>query len=228
MASELKSSKCTFLAEKVTYIGLELSSNSVSSNTDKISAVADWKHPTNVKELRYFRGFCGDYRRFVNRFAQITGLLHKLVNSCLHELKVNKRLSIPFVHRWSQACHAAFEELKERLASAPVLPFPDFTQPFRLETDASNEGIGAVLLQLRDGKYRVIAYASRRLRPTEMNMQNYSSMRLELLTLKWAVAEKVRSFLLYAEFGVFTDNNSLNHLQTAKLGAEMGIQTGTI
>ena len=216
---KLKPSKCTFLAEKITYVGHELSSNGVSPNPDKISAVADWKQPTGVKELRSFLGFCGYYRRFVNQFAQIAGPLHELVNSCLHELKVNKRLSVPFAHRWSRECQAAFEELKERLTSAPVLAFPDFTQPFRLETDASNDGLGAVLSQLRDGKYRVIAYASRRLRPTERNMQNYSSMKLELLALKWAVTEKFRSYLLGAEFEVFTDNNPLSHLQTAKLGA---------
>ena len=88
-----------------------------------------------------------------------------------------------------------------------------------METDASHDGLGAVLSQEQDGRRRVIAYASRRLRPPEKNMQNYSSRKLELLALKWAVTEKFRSYLLGTEFVVYTDNNPLSHLQSAKLGA---------
>ena len=87
-----------------------------------------------------------------------------------------------------------------------------------METDASQEGLIAVLSQEHDGKSRVIAYDSRRLRPTERNMDNYSLMKLEFLALKWAVTEKFCSNLLAAEFEVLTDNNPLSHLKTAKLG----------
>ncbi len=109
--------------------------------------------------------------------------------------------------------------MKEKLTSAPVLGFADFTAPFILETDASNQGLGAVLLQQQEGKKRVISYASRRLRNAERNDKNYSSMKLELLSLKWAVTEKFRSYLLGSKFTVITDNNPLCHLNTAKLGA---------
>jgi len=64
----------------------------------------------------------------------------------------------------------------------------------------------------------VIAYASQRLRPAEKNMNNYSSMKLELLALKWAVTEKFRSYLIGSQFEVFTDHNLMKHLDTAKLG----------
>ena len=100
-----------------------------------------------------------------------------------------------------------------------MLGYADYTKPFIVETDASHDGLGAVLSQEQDGKRRVIAYASRRLRPPEKNMQNYSSCKLELLALKWAVTEKFRSYLLGSEFMIYTDNNPLSHLQTAKLGA---------
>lgn len=216
---KLKPTKCCFLRERVTYVGHQLSADGVSPDPDKVTAVAEWKVPASVKELRSFLGFAGYYRRFVSGFAQIAGPLHELVNSCLHELKTGKRLTIPFVNRWNEACQTAFEVLREKLTTAPVLAFPDFSKPFRLETDASQEGLGAVLSQEHDGKYRVIAYASRRLRPTERNMDNYSSMKLEFLALKWAVTEKFRSYLLGAEFEVLTDNNPLSHLETAKLGA---------
>ena len=73
-----------------------------------------------------------------------------------------------------------------------------------METDASFEGLGAVLSQEREGKKVVIAYASRALRPTEKNMDNYSSMKLELLALKWSVTEKFRDYLLGSKFvGVY-------------------------
>lgn len=112
----------------------------------------------------------------------------------------------------------AFKVLREKLTTAPVLAFPD-RKRFRLETDASQEGLGAVLSQEHDGKYCVIAYASQRLRPTEHNMDNYTSMKLEFLALKWAVTKKFHSYLLGAEFEVLTDNNPLSHLKTAKLGS---------
>ena len=83
-----------------------------------------------------------------------------------------------------------------------------------VETDTSDKGLGAVLSQKQDGKLRGIAYASRGLRGAERNKQNYSSMKLELLALKWAVAEKFRDYLLGAEFAVYTDNNPLTYLQS--------------
>ena len=79
--------------------------------------------------------------------------------------------------------------LKLSLTSAPVLGFADYTRDFIVETDASLTGLGAVLSQIQDGQTRVIAYASRTLRPAEKNMSNYSSFKLELLALKWAVTE---------------------------------------
>lgn len=88
-----------------------------------------------------------------------------------------------------------------------------------METDASSEGLGAVLYQQQGYCKRVITYASRRLRNAEKNDWNYSSMKLELLALKWAVSEKFRGYLLGSKFVFVTDNNPLCHLQTAKLGA---------
>lgn len=116
-------------------------------------------------------------------------------------------------------CQQAFEHLKEKLTCAPTLGYADFTLPFVLETDASNLGLGAVLYQQQGGRKTAIAYASWRLRGAERNDRNYSSMKLELLALKWAVVEKFRGYLLGSKFTVLTDNNPLCHLNTAKLGA---------
>ena len=92
--------------------------------------------------------------------------------------------------------------------------WPTLTKPFIVETDASDKGLGAVLSQKQDGKLRVIANASRGLCGAERNMKNYSSMKLEILALKWAVAEKFREYLLGSKFVVYTDNNPLTYLQS--------------
>ncbi|PIK50292.1 hypothetical protein BSL78_12812 [Apostichopus japonicus] len=122
-----------------------------------------------------------------------------------------------------QAClddhQVAFETLRTRLCEPPVLAFPDYSLPFELEVDASFDGLGAILFQRQEGTRKVICYASRTLRGAEKNMENYSSFKLEFLGLKWAVTEKLRDYLLGNKFIVFTDNNPLAHLNSAKLGA---------
>ncbi len=109
--------------------------------------------------------------------------------------------------------------MKKALVSAPVLAYADFQRPFVLEIDASHAGQGAGLSQEHGEKLRPIACASRALKPTERNMQNYGSMKLEFLALKWTVSEKFRRYLLGSSCTVFMDNNPLKHIYTAKLGA---------
>ena len=91
----------------------------------------------------------------------------------------------------------AFDALKEALSSAPVLGYPNFSREFILEIDASLNGLGAILSQQgKDGQIHVIAYRSCSLCPSERSMHNYSSVKLELLVLKWVVTEKFRDYLL--------------------------------
>ena len=113
----------------------------------------------------------------------------------------------------------AFNALKLALNTAPVLGYPDFNREVILGTDASPRGLGAVLSQVDDtDKVRVTAYASQTLRPSEQSMCNYSSAKLELLALKWAVTEKFRDYLLGSKFMVYTNNNPLAYIQTSMLG----------
>ncbi|KAK3728734.1 hypothetical protein QZH41_002654 [Actinostola sp. cb2023] len=177
----LQPDKCHFLKREVTYVGHLLSAEGITTDPEKTAAVREWKTPTTVKELRSFLGFVGYYRRFCKNFAAIAGPLHELVNTCLKELKEHRKLKVSFTQRWNSNCQKAFDTLKEKLTSPPVLGYVDFSKPFIVETDASNEGLGAVLSQEQDGQRRVIAYASRRLASTERNPTNYSSMKLELL-----------------------------------------------
>lgn len=109
--------------------------------------------------------------------------------------------------------------LKELLTSAPIVGYADYTKPFVLKVDASLNGLGAVLSQHQDGELRVIAYASRSLRPNERNVQNYSSRRLELLALYWSITDKFRDYLVNSSFTGRIDNNPLVYLQSSKLSA---------
>ena len=96
-----------------------------------------------------------------------------------------------------------FDALKEALSTAPVLGYPDFSREFILETNASLNGLGTILSQHgKDGQIHVMAYASCSLCPSEKSMHNYSSVKLELLVLKWAVTEKFRDYLLGLQFQV--------------------------
>ena len=96
--------------------------------------------------------------------------------------------------------------------TAPVLVFPDFMKPFLLETDASGDGLGAVLQQKQaDGKYHPVAFTSQALKGGE---KRYHSSKLEFLALKWAVTEQFREYLLYQPFKVRTDNNPLTYIMT--------------
>ena len=108
------------------------------------------------------------------------------------------------VENWTEACERGFQDLKARLVTAPTLAYANFTLPFILDIDASHSGLGAVLSQEHDGIVRPVAYASRGLRPTEQNMDNYSSMKLEFLVLKWAMTEKFREYLLGQKCIVYT------------------------
>ena len=95
----------------------------------------------------------------------------------------------------------AFDALKEALSTDPVLGYPDFTREFILETDASLKGLGAILSQQdKDGSIHVIAYVSQSLHPSKRSMHNYSSAKLGLLALKWAVTKKFLDYLLCSQF----------------------------
>ena len=126
----------------------------------------------------------------------------------------------PGIFNWMTKHQDAFDALKEALSTAPVLGYPDFSREFILETDASLNGIGAILSQQgKDGKIHVIGYACCSLCPSEKSMHNYSSAKLKLLALKWAVLEKFRDYLLGSQFQVYTDNNPLTYVMESKLKA---------
>ena len=113
---------------------------------------------------------------------------------------------------WTDECQEAFEKLKDACTDTPILAYADYEKPFRLNTDASEKGLGAVLYQTQeDGTQRVIAYASRSLSKTE---RNYDAHKLEFLALKWSVTECFHEYLYGGKFDVYTDNNPLTYVLT--------------
>lgn len=208
-----------FFQKEVKYLGHVVSAAGVATDPDKVKAVAKWKTPTTTKEVRSFLGFASYYRRFVQGFAKVAAPLHQVVAQVEAGQSRGKSRTHALGQAWTQECQQSFQLLKDCLTSTPVLAYADFTKPFVLEIDASHAGHGAVLAQDHDRQRKPIAFASRGLRPAEKNMSNYSSRKLELLALKWAVTNKFREYLLGTKFIVFTDNNLLSYLQTAKLGA---------
>lgn len=187
---KLQPNKCHLLRREVNFLGHVVSAAGVSVDPGKVSAVKDWKAPRTVRQVRSFLGFVGYYRRFIKDFSKIANSLNQLLVGTGR----NRGRGSPNVD-WDANCESAFQTLKQELLQAPILAYADFTKPFLLYTDASNLGLGAVLAQRQDGVERVIAYASRSLHPAERNDANYSSFKLELLALKWALSEKFKDYL---------------------------------
>ncbi|CAB4043642.1 Retrovirus-related Pol poly from transposon, partial [Paramuricea clavata] len=113
---------------------------------------------------------------------------------------------------WSDAQEKAYSALKTELTSSPILRLPDNAKPFTLRTDASDTGLGAVLLQEHDGKLSPVSYASRKLTESE---KKYSTIERECLAVVWAV-RKFLIFLYGTEFTLQTDHQPLVYLKTAK------------
>jgi len=220
---KLSPGKCHLFREKVKYVGHIVSGAGIEADPDKVEQVRNWPVPTQSDEVRTFLGFTGYYRRFVQDYAKIAKPLNDLLQgNCAkrkaHRRKVSDNNSVQtgsFV--WADAQQLAFDKLKELLTTPPVLIYPDYKKPFVLHTDASMNGLGAILYQEHEGKERVIAFASRGLSKAE---RNYPVHKLEFLALKWAVIKKFSDYLYGNSFVVFTDNNPLTYvLQKAKLDA---------
>ena len=220
---KIKPKKSHFFQAEVGFLGHVLSKKGVSPNPEKITKIKNWPIPTSSKEVHSFIGLASYYRRFIPNFAKWAGPLHALIipaaTMCKVRAGILKKSDIP-EFKWTEDCQTGFDNLKNALTSAPILAYPDYSKPFILETDASLKGLGAVLSQRsEDNTVRVIAYASRSLRPGEKSMKDYSSAKIELLALKWSVCEKFKDYLLGSKFTVYTDNNPLVYVKTSKLGA---------
>ena len=175
---KLGADKCTFAAKEVSYLGHRATEEGLLPDSSLLAGFREIPPPKTATEVCSFLGLAGYYRRYVKGFAAIAGPLHALTRK-------------DAVFHWSAECQAAFDRLKHLLTTSPITAFPDFSQAFRLYTDASTAGLGAILAQIRDGKERIICCASRDLNQAE---KAYPATKLECLAIMWAVA-KFRPYL---------------------------------
>ncbi|ROT79444.1 hypothetical protein C7M84_001819 [Penaeus vannamei] len=183
------------LLQKLKLLGFVVSTNGVTPDPDKVTAIASMPAPRNVKEVRRFLGASGFFRRHVANYATIAAPLTSLT-----------RKDTKF--QWGEQQDKAFDELKRALVSAPVLRRPNFAIPFEIHTDASNVAIGACLMQRIEGNPHAIAYFSRKLKGAEVR---YCATDTEAL----AVVEGIRAFNAYVygrTFEVFTDHRPLTFI----------------
>ena len=197
---KLKPSKCKWFQRSMTYLGHVVSGEGIKCDPEKVSQVVNWPMPTTVTQVRGFLGLASYYRKFIPSFSDLAGPLTNLT-----------RKDEPF--NWTENCQGAFEALKSKLTTAPVLSYPMPEEGlFILDTDASNRSIGAVLSQEQGGEERVIAYASHTLNCSE---QNYCTTKKELLAVVYFV-EYFRHYLYGRHFIIRTDHASLKWLKNFK------------
>jgi hypothetical protein len=184
----INNKKCIIGVDSVKYLGYIISSKGITADPAKVASIQDFPIPVDQTSLRRFLGLTNFYRSLVPNFSSLASPLNSLLthsNSCV----------------WSTIHDEAFRHLKSALCSASVLVHPIFSAPFRLETDASSSGLGAILSQ----SHGVIAYASRSLLPAE---KNYSATDLECLAVVWAI-KHFHNYLYGHMFEVVSDHRAL-------------------
>ena len=198
----VKPSKCQIGYKDLTYVGNQVSGQGMKPEESKILNILAVPSPTTKKQVRSFLGFIGYYSKYIPNFSAVAAPLSDLT-----------RKGQPNCVVWKEPQEKAFKSLKEHLAKRPILHVPDFSKPFILQSDASENGLGAVLVQEYDDGRFAVEYASKKLLPRE---RNYSVIEKECYALVWAV-KKFAAYLHGREFEVETDHHPLMYLNKAKL-----------
>ena len=161
--------KCRFVCDEVEYLGHLITPAGLKPIERNLIAVREFPVPTNLKHLRQFLGLTSHYRHFIHNYAKIAHSLYAMTRKGAQ-------------YQWTADCEVAFETLKSKLLTPPILAYPDFGKDFVLETDASKHGLGAILSQRQEDNrlhpVHPVAYASRSISASEAN---YAITNLETL-----------------------------------------------
>ena len=195
----INASKCQFCVPEVKYLGHLVSAAGVKASPERNEELRNFLRPTSPRQVKQFLGLVGYYRRFILGYSDIAAPLFPLTSE-----------KTPFI--WTAEAEKAFNILKEKLLSPPILAHPDYTKPFTIQTDASSKAIGAILTQKVEGNDVIVDTASRILNSAE---RNYSATDRECLAVVWAV-EKFRHYIYGSHFTIQTDHSALTHMKTAR------------
>lgn len=193
----LNPEKCAFMKSKIEFLGHELSKKGIKPLHDNIEKIKDFPVPTTTKKVRRFHGLVSYYRKYVKNFSEIATPLTNLT-------KKNQTFC------WSSEAQRAFDILKQKLITSPILISPDFDKTFILSCDSSKDALGGMLGQKdEDGIIRPIAYFSKKLNPTQIR---YSIFDKELMSIVKNI-ESFKYYLYGRKFIIRCDNSSLTKLK---------------
>ena len=198
---KIKLEKCEFAVSKIEYLSHIIEKGAITPNPKKVAHVRDMKPPKTIRKLKGFLGYASYYRKYIKNFSSIASPL----------IRATIRTKVV---KWTEECQNAFDELKRILTSELVLQLPDFSKPFKLDTDACDYGVGASLEQpIIEGckESKPVAYFSKHLSETQ---QRYSTTERELLAIVLA-CEHFRQMLYGVKFQVVTDHQPLKAIFTS-------------
>src|SRR6267143_1384874 len=200
----LNPNKSQVCLKEVKYLGHYIRFGKIKPDPDKIKAIIEFPRPLSCLQMGRFIGMVGYYRQFIKGITELIHMLNKMY----------KRDKPKEVLEWSKQAIANFEEIKRLLADDCELFLPDMTKHFTIRTDASDVGIGAVLLQHDDATQamRPVWYASRQLNKAE---RNYSTTHRECLGVIYGVRQ-FKQYIEFTQFTIETDHQALKWLMALK------------
>ena len=203
---KLNPEKCIFLASEAKFLGRIVNSDGFKADPEYVRAIIDMRPPTTRKELQSLIGRLVWIRQFIETRLN-ESIRTDMFSNLMAPINELNKPGRTFV--WTEGANKAFNKIKKRLASPPIISFPDFTGLFTLTTDASDIACGAILMQEnKHGQKKIIAVASHTFNATE---RNWSTTEREAYAIKWAIT-KFDYFLRSRPFVVLTDHRSLTYL----------------
>ena len=193
--------KCHFMVTEGIVLGHKISAVGLEVDQEKVVVIKTLKTPTIVKGIRSFLGHAGFYKRFIKDFSKISRPLCRLLE---------KDANFDF----DESCYSAFDEIKSRLVTTPIMLTPGFNNDFEIMCDASDYAMGAVLGQRTEKIFKVIYYASKTFNEAQ---ENYSTTEKEMLAMMFA-CEKFRPYILGSHVIIHTDHAVIKYLMAKKEG----------